>query len=192
MPRQLENLTGKTLGHWQVLSLAPKRKGKTCWNCRCLNCGKESVIPATNLKQGRSLSCRDCKLGSTGKSGSSQMQSSEKRANRRKKTKRKREREYSENIHKGQVFGHFRVWGYAGEPSRSDLRDMGVTRKQFRKDMAHRPKWAVSCSRCERHRFLTVKGRDLLSGRVTGCPLHSAPHPRWTHPWEYACYLNMI
>ena len=71
MPRQLENLAVSRLDNGLSYSLLPRRKGKTHWHCRCLKCGKESDIPATNLKSKRSLSCRDCKLGSKGASGSS-------------------------------------------------------------------------------------------------------------------------
>lgn len=200
MPRQLEDLTGKEIGHWLVLYLARKKKEKTYWHCRCLNCGKESDIPATNLKSKRSRSCSECKLGKGAKTTPVPGRSSTKK---KEPEENEEERHYSKNIHRGQMFGHLRVWGFVGEPSPKDnkerrqrftegLRAFNLTRTQFRKYIASRPKWAVSCTKCTRHKFLTVSGRDLLSEKVTGCLIHNVPHPRWTYQREYLRYLDMI
>lgn len=51
-----EDLKGRRFGYLTVLRRVENRKGRTCWLCRC-DCGKEKVISAYDLKQGRVKSC---------------------------------------------------------------------------------------------------------------------------------------
>lgn len=52
-----ENLTGRTFGYWTVLDRAePGPKGLSRYLCRC-RCGKEKILQAQSLKNGRSRSC---------------------------------------------------------------------------------------------------------------------------------------
>lgn len=57
-----ENLTGKTFGNLLVLYPAPDHitssgQKKKCWVCKCQLCGKETIVPAQNLKKGTAKSC---------------------------------------------------------------------------------------------------------------------------------------
>lgn len=58
MSRPTVNLAGQAFGRWTALSLSPIRStgGKRQWNCVCA-CGTTGIIPASNLRMGRSLSC---------------------------------------------------------------------------------------------------------------------------------------
>jgi len=49
------DLTGKRFGLWTVLCKAQGRK----WNCRC-DCGQESAVGGTQLRQGLSTRCKSC------------------------------------------------------------------------------------------------------------------------------------
>lgn len=51
------NLQGQTYGEWTVIGPAsPDRYGRRQWLCRC-SCGKERIVPADNLRSGKSRSC---------------------------------------------------------------------------------------------------------------------------------------
>lgn len=57
MPKFVD-LKGKQFGRLTVISQAGKNKnGHILWNCLC-ECGKEKICYGTNLKTGKSLSCR--------------------------------------------------------------------------------------------------------------------------------------
>lgn len=54
----IEDLTGRRFGRWEVLALVgrgPRRTG-VLWKCRCV-CGKEKTVSAKTLKDGASTSC---------------------------------------------------------------------------------------------------------------------------------------
>lgn len=50
------NLVGKKYGRLLVVSKAASSKGHTRWLCKC-DCGKESVVYGTSLKNGNTTSC---------------------------------------------------------------------------------------------------------------------------------------
>lgn len=51
------DLTGKKINRWTVLSRAPNSKNRdTQWLCKC-DCGTEKVVRAGHLTKGRSISC---------------------------------------------------------------------------------------------------------------------------------------
>lgn len=54
--RQAEDLTGQRFGELLVISRAPNRNGRVCWNCRC-DCGQEHIASAQELKVGKCKSC---------------------------------------------------------------------------------------------------------------------------------------
>jgi len=59
------DLTGKTFGEWNVLSLAKKGTNiQTKWHCMC-SCGREYDIAQSSLVNGKSTKCRTC--GNTGR-----------------------------------------------------------------------------------------------------------------------------
>ena len=51
-----QDLTGMKFGHLTVIELAEPRGGKRCYRCVC-DCGKETVVIASNLKRGNTQSC---------------------------------------------------------------------------------------------------------------------------------------
>jgi hypothetical protein len=53
VPQKLKDLTGKTYGHWTVISKEPR---KSYWNCKCV-CGKERPVFGPDLTRDRSTSC---------------------------------------------------------------------------------------------------------------------------------------
>lgn len=61
-PKTVKNLVGQTFGHWAVVSLLTRRtkNGGVYYKCRCMLCGKEYQIPASNLISGYSTRCRKC------------------------------------------------------------------------------------------------------------------------------------
>lgn len=61
-----EDLTGRRFGRLTVIERGENRNGRTCWLCRC-DCGTEKLVPAHELKAGRSKSC-GCLRRQTGKS----------------------------------------------------------------------------------------------------------------------------
>ena len=58
MPRKLTSLIGQKFGRLTVMSLAPKREGKSeiRWLCAC-DCGKEHTVDSGHLKGGTISSC---------------------------------------------------------------------------------------------------------------------------------------
>lgn len=44
-------------GKWTVLGKSPQKRHEVYWECQC-ECGSVQSVRATNLKRGRSLSCR--------------------------------------------------------------------------------------------------------------------------------------
>lgn len=56
----MNNLTGKILGKWTVLQRVENNaRGASMWKCKC-QCGNISIIPGSNLRTGRTTSCRSC------------------------------------------------------------------------------------------------------------------------------------
>ena len=57
MPRQREDLTGRTFGRLTVLEFAGVDKGRrSLWRCGC-ECGRATTVQGSNLKDGRTASC---------------------------------------------------------------------------------------------------------------------------------------
>ncbi len=58
-PRPYEDLSGQTFGYLKVISENVERyKPKQhYWNCKCLNCGTETVVSTNKLKIGHTKSC---------------------------------------------------------------------------------------------------------------------------------------
>lgn len=54
--RELDDLSGQRFGKLTVVSFHGKTNGHRTWNCRC-DCGKETVVRESNLKNGLSKSC---------------------------------------------------------------------------------------------------------------------------------------
>lgn len=54
--RELDDLSGQRFGKLTVLSFHGKANGHRTWNCRC-DCGKETVVRESNLKNSLSKSC---------------------------------------------------------------------------------------------------------------------------------------
>ena len=53
----VKDLTGQTIGYWQVLALVERNKyGKKQYLCRC-KCGKEKIVSGESLRHGKSKSC---------------------------------------------------------------------------------------------------------------------------------------
>lgn len=50
------DLTGKKIDFWNVISRAPNEGTATCWNCVC-SCGVERIVRASHLSSGASKSC---------------------------------------------------------------------------------------------------------------------------------------
>ena len=50
------DLTGRVFGRWTVVSLAPRVKKRTFWNCIC-TCGVERIVGASPLVSGTTNSC---------------------------------------------------------------------------------------------------------------------------------------
>lgn len=56
--KDTEDLTGRVFGHWTAIRLdTESSSGKTCWVVKC-SCGKESSLSSTELRTGRSRSCK--------------------------------------------------------------------------------------------------------------------------------------
>lgn len=53
---RIEDLTGKQIGEWKVLSYAGTNNGMTRWLCEC-SCTKKKIVYAAKLKNGMSKSC---------------------------------------------------------------------------------------------------------------------------------------
>jgi hypothetical protein len=53
---QFKDLTGKTFTYWHVLQLAPARKTKTMWLCKC-RCGTIREVNSSELISEKSKSC---------------------------------------------------------------------------------------------------------------------------------------
>jgi hypothetical protein len=53
------NLTGKRFGKWVVLSRVYCRSKNVKWLCRC-DCGIEKEVDGNNLRDSKSLRCRNC------------------------------------------------------------------------------------------------------------------------------------
>ena len=51
-----ENLAGKRFGKLTVVSPAPNKGNKTCWNCLC-ECGNYTIVSSTHLKDAHTVSC---------------------------------------------------------------------------------------------------------------------------------------
>lgn len=58
------DLTGTKVGKWTVVSLGPKSKTSTQWNCKC-DCGVEKLVRAAHLSTGKSTGCSACGRGHT-------------------------------------------------------------------------------------------------------------------------------
>lgn len=63
MPQKRLNLAGEKFGKWTVIQFA-HMKHSSYWLCRC-ECGNESVVLGSALKNGRSSCCSDCNPGNT-------------------------------------------------------------------------------------------------------------------------------
>lgn len=55
------DMTGKKIGHWTIISPAPKRVGSTkaFWFCKCA-CGNISVVNGVSLRNSKSTRCKNC------------------------------------------------------------------------------------------------------------------------------------
>ena len=59
MGRNLQNLTHRRFGSWEVIGPSESRTGGTFWYCRC-DCGAESWVKAGHLVYDKSKGCRKC------------------------------------------------------------------------------------------------------------------------------------
>ena len=58
---KLNDLTGKTIGNWEVLYRNGSTPNKaSVWHCRCLLCGAEKDAAGYSLTSGKSTKCRSC------------------------------------------------------------------------------------------------------------------------------------
>lgn len=59
--RKVEDLSNQIFGYLKVIEKAENKisgnRTKTCWRCKCLNCGKETTVLAYALKNGHTQSC---------------------------------------------------------------------------------------------------------------------------------------
>jgi hypothetical protein len=55
---QRRDLTGTTRGTWQVVDVASRdRRGPSAWQCRCVRCGRECVLPHRAVASGKPRAC---------------------------------------------------------------------------------------------------------------------------------------
>ena len=57
--RRIIDLLGQRFGKLVVIGRAPHRHNRVAWLCKC-DCGGQSESSSLNLRQGRSLACREC------------------------------------------------------------------------------------------------------------------------------------
>lgn len=63
MGRPIKDLTGKTFGHWEVVSFSFVGKNDhqdAYWACRCNLCGTVYDVRSDSLQSGHSTKCKRC------------------------------------------------------------------------------------------------------------------------------------
>lgn len=59
--RKFVDLSGQTIGKWEVRSVAGKQGHKYAFVCRCLGCGRLKIVLGDNLRRGKTKNCIECK-----------------------------------------------------------------------------------------------------------------------------------
>lgn len=59
MKNKIKDLSGQTIGMWEVLYITKNNKNKSVWFCRCV-CGTEKTVEPASLLKGHSKSCGKC------------------------------------------------------------------------------------------------------------------------------------
>ena len=58
--RYPNDLTGKTIGSWEVLGLDELQYNQSVWKCRCTNCGAIEILPRKRLMHKNQKRCDAC------------------------------------------------------------------------------------------------------------------------------------